>query len=601
MSADPDAATVEVVRNYLSSAAKEMERTLVRTAYSTLIYEIKDFGLSLYDADLNLVADSTGLPLFLGANDFGVVNALDRVDVDELEPGDVIALNIPYETGTHPNDTLLVAPVFYETAIVGYGALRAHWTDIGGKDPGYILDSTSVHQEGLLLPGVKLVEGGEFNGLLVELLRTNSRAPETLMGDIQAEIAALRTGQDRFRSLCDKYGPATVEACIDRFLDHGETMAREEVAALPDGTWMGENTMDNDGITEEPIPIRAEVTIDGEAFHVDFSESADVVEGPVNLALGMTESACKFCFKSVTTPDEPSNAGHFEPVSVTAPEGNLFNATPPAATFTIWAGVLAIDAIYHALSKGIPERVPASSGGDLGDPGFYGREPYTGRQVWHQTNAGVGWGATEDHDGLNATQHMSMNNVKNIPVEVVENRLPVLVERSTLNRDSGGPGRHRGGLGSRRDYLFLDSFGALVIIKKSRTDGWGIAGGESGSKNVGILYPNTDEDDWREDWESRVTIYADNDDIHGNDDPETTYAGMFRGQFEAGERISYFAGGGGGYGDPHERPPERVRDDVLDGYVSREAAREKYGVAVTEDGEIDLETTDQLRHTDGND
>lgn len=590
-----DSATVEVVRNYLASAAQEMERTLVRTAYTTIIYEIKDFGLSLYDPDLNLIADSSGLPLFLGANDYAAKNTVERVGPDNFDPGDVVAMNIPYETGAHTNDSILISPVYFDDEIVSYAVVRAHWTDIGGKDPGYILDSNSIHQEGVLFPGTKLVKRDEPDEELLELIKANSRSPEIVMGDLNAELAALRTGRNRVRSLCEKYGHETISACIKHILQHGERTARDAVAKLPDGTWRGENHIDDDGINDELIPIRVDVTIEGSDMTVDFSDSADAVDGPVNLSLGMTQAACKICFKSLTTPHEPTNGGQFAPLSVAAHEGSLFHATYPAPTFTIWAGVLAIDAIYHALSKGMPDLVPASSGGDVGDPGFYGKEPYTGRQVWHQTNAGVGWGAKANQDGLNSTDHMSMNNVRNIPVEVVEHRLPVRVETAELRRDSGGAGTFRGGLGSRRDYRFLAPFGALTIVKKTRTEGWGIAGGKPGAKNVGVLFPNTDRDDWEENWEERVTIYTDNDDLYDNTDPTQRHVGMFRGQFDAGEVISYLAGGGGGYGDPHERDPETVRDDVLDGYVSREAARTEYGVAITEDGEIDWEATESLR------
>lgn len=590
-----DPATVEVIRNYFVAAAAEMERTLVRTAYTTIIYEINDFGLSIFDRDYNLLADSTGLPLFLGANAYALPKTFEKFDVGGVEPGDVVLMNVPYWSGAHTNDGFLVSGVFAEGELVGYVCARGHWTDMGGKDPGYILDSTSIHQEGVMVPGLKIFRRGEPNEDLLRLLRANSRAPETIMGDLNAQVAALRTGAERVAELFAKYGRETVEAAIRHFLDHGEAQARSALARLPKGTWEAEDWMDNDGVTDDLVRVHVRVTIDEESMTVDFSGSSEQVRGPINLSYGMALSASRIVFKSVTTPNEAANAGQFRPLKVVAPEGNLFNAVYPAPVFTIWAGVVAIDTIYKALAQAIPDLVPASSGGDLGDPGFYGREPYTGRQVWHQTNAGVGWGARRGQDGLNTTHHISMSTVKNIPVEVIESRLPVMVDRAGLRQDSGGPGRWRGGLGSVRDYRFLAPFGALNIVKKTRTPGWGIAGGEAGAMNVGILIANTERPDWRQHWEQDIIVYASNNHIWRNDDPSRHYCGMFRGEFGPGDVISYLAGGGGGYGDPFERDPETVRQDVIDGYVSREAARTQYGVVFTEEGEIDATATAAAR------
>jgi N-methylhydantoinase B len=590
-----DPATTEVIRHYLVSAATEMERTLVRTAYSTIIYEINDFGLSIFDRDLNLLADSTGLPLFLGANEFAIRQTFANARFDPLEPGDVVYMNIPYWSGAHTNDGVLFAPVFVDGEIVAHAVVRAHWTDMGGKDPGYILDSISVHQEGIMIPGEKIVRRGEPNQEMLRILCANSRAPETVMGDFNAEVAALRAGVRRVAELYDKYGAATVEASITRILDVGEEQARAAVRALPDGEWEAEDWMDNDGVTDDLIRLHVKVTIDGDEMVVDYSGSSGQVAGPVNLALGMARSAARICFKTVTTPHEPSNGGQFRPLSVIAPEGSLFNARYPAPMFTIWAGVLGMETIYRALAQAVPHLVPAGSGGDLGDPGFYGKEPFTRRQVWHQTNAGVGWGARHDRDGINTTQHISMCTVRNIPVEVVESRLPVLVERACLRQDSGGPGRFRGGLGSVRDYRFLAPFGALTIVKKTRTPGWGLDGGRPGPMNVSILIPATDAPDWKEHWERDIIVYADNGHLYEDREPEHIHCGMFRGQFHTGDVISYLADGGGGYGHPFLRDPERVREDVLDGYVSRTAAARDYGVILTDDGRVDAAATAAAR------
>jgi len=586
-----DPATAEVIRHYLASAATEMERTLVRTAYSTVIYEINDFGLSIFDRNLNLLADSTGLPLFLGANEYALRQTFAHGQFDPLEPGDVVYMNVPYWSGAHTNDGVLTAPVFVDGEIVAYTVVRAHWTDLGGKDPGYILDSTSVHQEGIMIPGEKIVRRGEPNQELLRILRANSRAPTTIMGDFNAEVAALRAGVSRISELYRKYGPVTVEASIERILAVGEQQARAAVRSLPDGEWEAEEWMDNDGVNDDLVRLHVRITIDSDEMKVDYSGSSKQVEGPINLSYGMALSAARICFKTITTPHEPSNGGQFRPLSVIAPEGNLFNALYPAPVFTIWAGVVGMECIYKALAQAMPDKVPAGSGGDLGDPGFYGKEPYTGRQVWHQTNAGVGWGARHDRDGINTVQHISMCTVKNIPVEVIESRLPVMVDRAGFRQDSCGPGRFRGGLGSVRDYRFLAPFGALTILKKSRTPGWGLAGGKSGPLNLSILIPNTEEAGWKQRWDHDVIAYSDNSYLYESKPETHVYCGMFRGEFHTGDIISYLAAGGGGHGDPYTRDVKRVRDDVIDGYISREAAEREYGVVLNDNDEVDEEAT----------
>jgi N-methylhydantoinase B len=592
-----DAATTEVIRHYMVSAAREMERTLVRTAYSTIIYEINDFGLSLFDRELRLLADSTGLPVFLGANDYAMRKCAEMGCFDDMQPGDVVMMNVPYVTGAHTNDGILVRGAFHEGELVAYACVRAHWTDIGGKDPGYILDSTSIHQEGLMIPGIKLFERGVPNETVLAIMKANSRAPVTIMGDMNAEVASIRVGCERIEELYAKYGKATVEAAVERFLDVGEEQARAAIRELPKGTWEAENWMDNDGVElDRLVRVHAAVTIDEDSITIDMSGSDEKVRGPINLAIGMTHSMSRIVFKSLTTPDEPTNGGQFRPLRVVAPEGNLFHAVYPSPVFTIWASVVGMETIYQAVSKALPERIPAGSGGDLGDPGFYGVEPYTKRQIWHQTNAGIGWGARVDSDGMNAIHHISQCTLKNVPVEVLESRLPVLVTESRLRQDSGGPGRNRGGLGTVRNFRFLDGFGALTILKKSRTPGWGVAGGKPGPLNVSILKPNPDDPDWAERWARDIIVYSDNDDVWGNTDPTQKHAGMYRGEFGAGDEILYLADGGGGYGPPFERAPERVRDDVIDGYVSREAARAEYGVALTGDLEIDWVETEKLRN-----
>jgi len=586
---DIDAATVEVIRNYLSSAANEMQRTLVRTSYNTIIYEILDFGISLYDANMNLVADSPGLSMFLGANDYGLKKGVEYVGKNNLEKGDIVIMNYPYWSSAHTLDVCLFSPIYHENEHIGYGVIRAHWLDLGAKDSGYVIDSTDMHQEGLVFPGTKIYKRGEPDEEIFELLRFNSRTPKKVIGDVNAQIAALKTGKQRLRELHDKYGSVTVNAAINRILRHGRRTTSQEVAALPDGTWSAVDYLDNDGISDEPVRMEAEVTIDDEDFIVDFSGSSKQVDGPINLPYGMTETICKLALKTLTTPEDPSNEGQYDPLSIVAPEGNLFHATYPAPTFTIWTGILGVELVYKALAKGMPNLVPASSGGDLCGVVLVAENSETGEMLIESSNEGVGWGATDGHDGANALMHISETRVKNIPIEVFENKIPIQFDELSLRQDSGGSGEYRGGLGVRRDYRFLDDIKAITLIKKTRTSGWGLNDGDAGDRNVVVVQSNG-EDDWRD----RFDFLVDNNSDY---DPESNeqYTGMMQGTFKPDEVMSNRSGGGGGYGDPFDRDPELVQQDVLDGYVSRSGAEEDYGVVITDDGTVDWEATELLR------
>lgn len=586
-----DPATTEVIRKYLVSTANEMERTLIRTAYNAIVYEVKDFGISIYDRRLNLLADSPGVTLFLGANDYGIRKGVEYVGADALDPGDIVLLNYPYWSSRHPQDACVFAPLFYEGDVVAYPVVRAHWVDLGQRDAGYLLDATNVHQEGLLLPGVKIFKAGEPDEELLDVIRFNSRSPSKIIGDLNAQVAAVRTGQRRLRDLYEKYGEPTVEASIRAILAHGEEKAREATASLPNGQWTGVDYLDSDGINDELVRMEAEVTVTDDEFTIDLSGSADAVEGPFNVPIGLTQSFCKLCFKTVTTPDEPSNGGQYAPLSVVAPEGSLFHATYPTPTYAITTAVVAIEVVLKALAEEIPDRLPASTGGELGNVAMYGRDPASGETFVQASNTGVGWGASPGGDGSNALMHYSESTVRNVPIEIWEAQTPVRVNRLELRQDSGGAGEHRGGLGIRIDYEAIDdSLVAKSFNIKTRTEGWGVHGGRPGARGATVLYPDRSDGSWTD----RFDVLVDNtDDYDGRDDG--IWAGLFQASLGAGEVVSVRTGGGGGYGDPMERDPEAVAADVENGYVSRTAARETYGVAVTADHAVDAEETAALR------
>ncbi|WP_062437067.1 hydantoinase B/oxoprolinase family protein [Herbidospora daliensis] len=546
-----DGATVEVVRSYLLSAAEEMRATLVRTSFNPVIYEVHDFGMSMYDAGLRLIAEATGLTFFLGANDFALRKGVEYVGRDNLHPGDVVLMNYPYWNSAHAYDATLFAPVFEGADLVGFLCVRAHWMDLGAKDPGYVLDSTDMHQEGLIFPGTKVVSRGEPVHEIHELIRFNSRMPNEVLGDLHAQIAALRTGERRFLEILAKFGRPTVEAAVERIIADGEARTRAALAALPQGSWTAVDWVDDDGITDDPVKMQVTVTIDDGGFTVDFAGSAPATAGPINMPYGATEAICKVVLKSLTSADQPSNEGTVAPLTVKAEPGTLFHAVYPQPTFTLWTGIVAVELILKALAQGMPDRLAASSGGDV--PGFMmvGVHPDTGKLFAVSNNDPVGWGATPGHDGMHAATHVSGSTGRTTPIEVLEAKTGMFFERVEIRTDSGGAGRHRGGAGLRRDIRFVTEGEFLSVIKKTRSRPWALDGGHEPDPNQVIVFPGTDR-------EERVSTR--------------------RTAVSPGDRVTLLTAGGGGHGDPRDRDPEAVRDDVAEGYVSPQAARDLYGV-----------------------
>ncbi|WP_066367413.1 hydantoinase B/oxoprolinase family protein [Herbidospora mongoliensis] len=544
-----DGTTVEVVRSHLVSVAEEMRATLVRTSFNPVIYEVHDFGISIYDPRLRLVAESTGLSRFLGANDYSIRKGVEYVGVENLHPGDVVLLNYPYWNAAHSYDATLFAPVFEGDVLIGFVCVRAHWMDLGAKDPGYVLDSTDMHQEGLIFPGTKVVSRGEPVREIHELIRFNSRMPNEVLGDLHAQIAALRTGERRLVELSARYGRDTVAAVIDTMIEVAEASTADALAALPQGSWTAEDWLDDDGITDDPVKMRVTVTIGDGTCVVDFAGSSPAVAGPVNLPLGATIATARVAFKAITTPAEATNAGHFTALTVRAEPGTLFHAVYPAATFTQWTGTVALELIFKALAQGMPERLAASSGGDV--PGFMmvGVHPDTGRLFAVSNNEPVGWGATPRHDGIGPANHLAQTQARNTPIEVLEAKTGMFFERLEIRTDSGGAGRFRGGPGLRRDIRFVTEGEFLSVIKKTRSRPWALDGGCEPEPNQVIVFPGTDR-------EHRVSTR--------------------RTAVSPGDRVTLLTAGGGGHGDPRDRDPQAVRDDVAEGYVSAEAARDLY-------------------------
>jgi N-methylhydantoinase B len=565
-----DSITVEVIHHRLLSAAKEMMRNLMRTSYSTIVYEIRDFGLGIYDANGDLLAEAPGLAIFTRSNDYALQNAIEFVGLENIHKGDVLLLNYPYWSSAHTLDVAAFAPIYHGDLLFGFTAARIHWLDLKQKDAGYVLDSTDMHQEGIFFPCTKIVKRGELQSDIVNIIRFNSRFADRTVGDMLAQVSACVTGAKRVEEIVERFGRDDFLAAGAEIAEHGEKLARAGLAALPRGTWSAEDFVDDDGVEKDRlVKMACTVTIDDDEMVVDWSESNDQVSGPINLPYGITMALCSLIFKALTTPDTPATAGNFRPLRIVAPEGNLMHATPPAPTFTLWTGLLAGEVILKALAQGMPDRVPACSGGDVCSMMGLGMDSRTGRPWLEATNEAVGFGGHAGGDGESGIMHLTEPGCRNNPVEVLEVKAPMLIEHYGLRPDSGGPGRHRGGLGISRVYKFLEPASAITLVKKTKTKPWGMEGGADGDNCHVILRPGTTA--------------------------ESVVGGIYEPML-AGEVLVNNSGGGGGWGPAFERDPGAVLQDVREGYVTLAAARRDYGVAIDEATlTLDEEATAVLR------
>lgn len=556
-----DPITVAVVNNYLNATAVEMRDTIQRTSFSPIIYEDRDFACGLLDANAGTLAEAPGLTLFMGTLSPGVKKCLDLLGWDVVEDGDIFIVALPDYTGSHPADMMLFAPIFHGGKLFGFTASKAHLVDVGAKDP-YPTDSIDAFQEGLRLPPVKLYRKGVLNKELEGIIRYNSRAADIIWGDIQSQIASFRVGISACQRLLDKYGEETVTACVREIYDHAERMARAAIRELPAGTWSATDHLDDNGVNRgTPVNVKVSVTIDptNEEIIFDYTGSDPQQIGPTNAPFISTVSLSRVAGKILSSPHTPANDGSFRPIRIVAPEETIFNATTGAPTNLYgWPLLTAVEAICTALAPTFPDRFPAQSGGDLCGVFRYGYWP-DGRGLFVEANIeGIGQGASIHGDGESAMVHVAEACSRNLPVEIEETKNPTLIERYELITDSGGPGTFRGGLGVRRDYRMELPGTMISILERTTAPAQGMEGGKAAPANAGYL----------------------ESEIHG----DMFFAKTPAQPFASGDLISIRTGGGGGWGDPRLRDPQRVLEDVLDGYVSVEAARTDYGV------EVDLAT-----------
>ena len=548
-----DAITTEIIRHALVSACDEMARNLCRTSYNTVVYEIHDYGIGLHDHNGDIVADTPGIVVFTRGNDYGIKRSIEFLGADEMKPGDVFFLNYPYWSSAHTLDPLIFAPIHVGERLVGFASCRVHVLDLKQKDPGYVLDSTDMYQEGIFFPVVRLYREGEIQNDIFNIVRFNSRLPSHTIGDMQAQVSAVVTGVRRTREIADKFGADALVEAMGAINDHGERLALAALRRMPKGTWSAVDYVDHDGVDlDKPVRMAVTITITDDEMIVDWSDSADDVRGPINLPRGMTEAFNCLIFKALTTPDWPVTAGNFRPLRIITKEGSVMHAVPPMPTFTLWTGLLGGEVMLKALAEVMPDRVPACSGGDVCSVMALGVNPRTGAPWLEATNDAVGFGAHAGGDGEDGIMHLTEPGCRNNPVEVLEVKGPMIIESYGYRTDTGGLGRHRGGVGVSRVYKFLAPTTAISILYKT-TPPWGFNGGGMADPNHILIDPGTDR--------------------------EVRQGGSYN-LLEAGQGLANNTGGGGGWGNPLERDPQAVSRDVRNGFVSPESAERDYGVAL---------------------
>jgi N-methylhydantoinase B len=564
-----DPISFEVIRNALVAATDEMVLALKRSAYSTNIKTRSDFSAAFFDAKLRAVAQGFAQPVHLGSMVEQVPKSILEYGPEKLGPGDMLLTNDPFPNGVHLNDVSLIAPVHVDGELLGYVANIAHHVDVGGGAPASIGAFREVFQEGVIIPPVKLVEGGRIVNDIFRLVLAQIRSKHETAGDFRAQVAANSTGVRRMQALVERHGRDTIVATMRELLDYTERRTLGELAALPAGTYEAEGFVDNDGYTDEPVRLRARITIRPDGVHFDTAGSDPQRRAPVNSTYAMTYSACAYVTKCLIDPDLPVNDGFYRLITLDAPEGTVTNARWPAAVVGGWeTHARLVEVLFRALLPALPDRMPAGTKGMMCQAGFGSLDVEAGSYTcFYETFAG-GYGGRLESDGPDAVQTHGQN-TENAPIEETELNYPVHIGCLALVEDSDGAGRHRGGLGLRKDYVFDRPTTYTILADRDRQGPWGARGGLAGLK----------------------AEY-----VHIRGGTETRLGSKTTIELEPGDAISVRTCGGGGYGPPEEREPERVLRDVLEGKVGPERAREIYCVAVDLDRrELDHETTAALR------
>ncbi|UFS58247.1 hydantoinase B/oxoprolinase family protein [Subtercola endophyticus] len=548
-----DPITTEIIRSALNSAADEMNSTLIRSAYTPVIYEMKDCAVGLLDENHKTLGQSAGLPIFLGNLEIVTEYTEALYGREVWKEGDVWIVNDSYIAGTHLHDMTVFGPVFADGVLSGFSTCRAHWLDVGGKDVGSTMDSVDIYQEGLRVGALKVMSAGELVPDVVDLLTRNSRFSYPARGDLFAQIACVKTGQDRLGRIIQKFGHETVSAARDAIFAQTARFEQAVIASVPDGEYFAEGTIDSDGNGSDPKWVRVKVIVDGQNMIIDLTESDDMAAGPVNCGASQAISAARVVYKLLINPDNPVDGGSFSTLDVIVRDGSMLGAIEPAPCEFYFSPLgLLIDLTIKALAPVIPDRAAAASFGDSMILGLAGVDPRTGSPfLIHEPTVG-GWGAWETGDGQDGLINSVNGSLKDMAIEIIETKYPIHMLKYGFRPDSGGAGEFRGGNGVERKYLLeVDSALLSLWFERSITPAWGLNGGHDATPPVVVVN-------------------------EGRDD-ERTMLKVNALRVKRGDVITTRTGGGGGYGDPKNRSRALIERDLLNGQLTAAGAVEKYG------------------------
>ena len=569
-----DPVFLAVLRGRLEQIADEMDATLYRSAFNPIIAEARDACHGLYDAETGdtLVQGTKGLPIFVGAMAFAVRAVIEKVRREGgLEPGDTFLFNDPYDGGTHLNDFRLVRPIFRQGKVFCWMASVGHWLDIGGNVPGgFNARATESFQEGVRFPPVKLIRAGEMNRDLLDVLAANSRVPHSNFGDLNGQLNALDLGERRLNALLDETGEARVAEAFARFSEAAEALMRAAIARLPDGTYRFEDYLDNDGLSDAPLTIALDLTIEGETMVLDFSRSSPPCAGPLNIAYATSAACCYVALKHIF-PEVPANAGCLRPIRFVLPETTLLGVKAPKPVGGYTETILrVIGVVVGAIGQADPSRATGGPFGTITALSIAGEKPGGGRFVMFSFFGG-GLGGNPEGDGLNHANN-PISTATMPPAEILEAAYPVLFRQWALRPDSGGAGHHRGGLGAVYEIEARVPAEAFLLGERGKFAPFGVAGGSSGALNRFV-------------WQDQA----------GDEQVPALVSKGTDMRLAIGRSVRLETPGGGGYGNPLARDPARVAADVRLGYVTTDAAAREYGVALDAAGEVDASTTAALR------
>ena len=562
----------EIIRNGVIAVTEEMKSNLMRTAYNMIIYEALDFTVGLFTPEGETISIGLGLPMFIRGMAETVRAKINHFGVGNIRPGDILVTNDAYITGSHLNHFTFSMPVFVGKQLCGFACCMAHWVDVGGQLGGV---TTDIYSEGIQIPIVKYQDEGIVNQDLVDIIAMNVRIPERAMGDLRAQITAVKTGERRFGELLRRYGPDETLAAIAQIMQQSEKAARARTLEIRDGTYEATSFMDDDGVDiGKPVPIKVRVIVQGDTITVDLTDVSAQVRGFFNSGATTGTACAQVAYKCLTSPtDYPINEGSFRSLQVKLSPGTIVSAVKPAA-MRAWMTfpMTIIDTIFKAMEAAVPERVIAGHHADLMSVRVHGLHPATGRFFMGSFGPlGGGWGAKMTEDGMSATVCLNDGDTHNSPVESVETKYPLMVDALALRNGSGGAGEYRGGLGIERKVTARAPMTLNSQVDRMHCAPWGLSGGLDGQGN-------------------EVAVLS----VDGSP-AVAPNAKVFLQRLKAGDSFVVRSGGGGGYGSPLQRDPGKVALDVQENYISTASAREIYGVVLDETLQVDEGATARRR------